>query len=64
MTAAVMGPGTIKDAILTTAPVLARLPLDVDDALRSLLRGDLRARVSLLSEPEDVRWPADCSTAS
>lgn len=47
-------PDFAKQQALNVAPVLARLPRDVDDVLRSLLRGDVRARVSLLSEPDDV----------
>ena len=37
------------------APILRRLPRELDSIARRLLRGDLRARVSLLSEPDDVR---------
>jgi ubiquinone biosynthesis protein len=40
---------------LNAGPVLHRLPHQVDGAARALLRGELRTRVSLLSEPEDVR---------
>jgi ubiquinone biosynthesis protein len=54
VTAAVKEMTSVQDVILSTAPVLARLPRDLDDAARSLLCGQLRARVSLLSEPEDV----------
>ncbi len=54
----VLAPGGLRgfaeQQALTVAPVLARLPRDVDDVARSLLRGELRARVSLLSEPDDV----------
>lgn len=39
---------------LSAASVLHRLPHQVDGLARALLRGELRARVSLLSEPEDV----------
>lgn len=52
-------PRTVKEfvqrEVLSSAPVLARLPRDVDDVARSLVRGDLRLRVSLFSEPEDVK---------
>ncbi|ROQ31044.1 ubiquinone biosynthesis protein [Frondihabitans sp. PhB188] len=44
-----------QDQVLALAPVLGRLPGDLDDVLRSLGKGELRTRVSLLSEPEDVR---------
>jgi ubiquinone biosynthesis protein len=40
---------------LNAGPVLQRLPHQVDGLARALLRGELRTRVSLLSEPEDVR---------
>jgi ubiquinone biosynthesis protein len=39
---------------LNAGPVLHRLPYQVDGLARALLRGELRTRVSLLSEPEDV----------
>lgn len=45
----------IREAALSAVPILARLPRDLDDSARALLRGELRTRVSLLSEPEDVR---------
>jgi ubiquinone biosynthesis protein len=45
----------IQQQVLSTAPVLARLPRDIDDVARSLLRGDLRTRISLFSEPADLR---------
>lgn len=40
--------------LMTETPVFNRLPRDLDDVARSLLRGELRTRVSLLSEPEDA----------
>ena len=49
---------SLQEAVLTVGPILARLPRTLDDAARSLLRGELRTRVSLLSEPEDVRVAA------
>jgi ubiquinone biosynthesis protein len=45
----------VQQQVLSTAPVLARLPRDIDDVARSLLRGELRTRISLFSEPEDLR---------
>jgi ubiquinone biosynthesis protein len=52
-------PKTLEELVLQEAinagPALARLPREMDELARSLLRGDLRTRVSLLSEPEDVR---------
>jgi ubiquinone biosynthesis protein len=45
----------VQREVLSSAPVLARLPRDIDDVARSLVRGDLRLRVSLFSEPEDVK---------
>jgi ubiquinone biosynthesis protein len=45
----------VQQEVLTLAPILSRLPGDIDELVRSLLRGDVRTRVSLLSEPEDVR---------
>ncbi|MGW2824250.1 ABC1 kinase family protein [Streptomyces sp. NPDC001443] len=45
----------VQQELLTTAPVLKRLPKDLDDLARSLVRGEIRTRVSLLSEPEDFR---------
>ena len=44
----------MKEAI-NAGPSLARIPREVDEIARALLRGELRTRVSLLSEPEDVR---------
>jgi ubiquinone biosynthesis protein len=44
----------IQQQALSVAPVLARLPGDVHDLARSLLRGEFRTRVSLFSEPEDL----------
>ena len=40
---------------MNAGPVLARLPRELDELARALLHGELRTRVSLLSEPEDVR---------
>ncbi|HEY7281651.1 MAG TPA: AarF/UbiB family protein [Actinomycetota bacterium] len=52
-------PANLSDLVsktaLNNALVLRRLPQQVDALARSLLHGDLRTRVSLLSEPEDVR---------
>jgi ubiquinone biosynthesis protein len=52
-------PSNLSDLVsktaLNNALVLRRLPQQVDALARSLLHGDLRTRVSLLSEPEDVR---------
>jgi ubiquinone biosynthesis protein len=52
-------PASLSDLVsktaLNNALVLRRLPQQVDALARSLLHGDLRTRVSLLSEPEDVR---------
>jgi ubiquinone biosynthesis protein len=44
----------LQQQLLSTGPVLARMPRDLDELTRSLLRGELRTRVSLFSEPEDV----------
>lgn len=52
-------PGSVREFVqqeaLSFGPLLKRLPRDIDDVARSLVRGELRTRVSLLSEPEDVR---------
>jgi ubiquinone biosynthesis protein len=48
------GIGDLAHQMLSTAPVLAGMPRALDDLSRSLLRGELRTRVSLFSEPEDV----------
>jgi ubiquinone biosynthesis protein len=45
----------VQHEVFSVAPVLARLPRDIDDVARSLLRGDLRTRISLFSEPADLR---------
>jgi ubiquinone biosynthesis protein len=54
-----MAPQNIQELVLQEAmsagPILSRLPREVDAIARTLLRGELRTRVSLLSEPEDVR---------
>ncbi|MDR1999528.1 MAG: hypothetical protein LBQ06_06260, partial [Frankiaceae bacterium] len=46
----------VQQQVLNTGPVLARLPRDLDEIARSLLRGELRTRVSLFTEPEDLRF--------
>jgi ubiquinone biosynthesis protein len=46
--------GEFAQLAMNEAAVLNRIPRDIDDVARSLLRGELRTRVSLLSEPEDV----------
>jgi ubiquinone biosynthesis protein len=52
-------PASVSDLVQRTATdnalLLRRLPQQVDSLARGLLRGDLRTRVSLLSEPDDVR---------
>ena len=35
--------------------MLARLPRELDELAQTLLHGELRTRLSFLSEPEDVR---------
>jgi ubiquinone biosynthesis protein len=45
----------VMTAALDNATIMRRLPGEVDAIARRLLHGDLRTRVSLLSEPEDVR---------
>jgi ubiquinone biosynthesis protein len=54
-----VAPRTLQELVLQEAinagPALARLPREADELARALLRGELRTRVSLLSEPEDVR---------
>ena len=45
----------LMSAALNNATIMRRLPQEVDAIARRLLHGDLRTRVSLLSEPEDVR---------
>jgi ubiquinone biosynthesis protein len=45
----------VRKALVDNALILSRLPREVDALARRLLHGDLRTRVSLLSEPEDVR---------
>ena len=46
----------VEKQVLTVGPALTRLPGDIDDLARSLLRGDVRTRVSLFSESENVRF--------
>ena len=52
-------PGNLREFVqqeaLSFGPLFKRLPRDIDDVARSLVRGELRTRVSLFSEPEDVR---------
>jgi ubiquinone biosynthesis protein len=52
-------PHTVSELMMktamTNAPILQRLPQQLGALARSLLHGELRTRVSLLSEPEDVR---------
>jgi ubiquinone biosynthesis protein len=54
-----MAPRNLQELLMQEAlnagPSLARLPREMDELARRLLRGELRTRVSLLSEPEDVR---------
>ena len=54
-----VAPRNLEELVLQQAmnagPVLSRLPRQLDEVSRALLRGELRTRVSLLSEPEDVR---------
>jgi ubiquinone biosynthesis protein len=54
-----MAPGNLQELVLQQAmdagPVLARLPRELDELAQTLLHGELRTRLSLLSEPEDVR---------
>jgi ubiquinone biosynthesis protein len=54
-----VAPRTLEELVLQEAmnagPSLARLPRQLDELARSLLRGELRTRVSLFSEAEDVR---------
>jgi ubiquinone biosynthesis protein len=53
-----MAPKNLQELVMQEAlnagPSLARLPREMDELARRLLRGELRTRVSLLSEPEDV----------
>jgi ubiquinone biosynthesis protein len=59
MVAQQMAPRNLEELLLQQAmdagPALARLPHKMDDLAQALLLGELRTRVSLLSEPEDVR---------
>ena len=52
-------PGTLQemaqDELLSLAPMLRRLPRHVDRLATLVERGDLRARVSLLGDADDVR---------
>jgi len=54
-----MAPQNLQELVLQEAmsagPILSRLPREIDAIARTLLRGELRTRVSLFSEPEDVR---------
>ena len=54
-----MAPGNLQELLLRqamdAAPVLARLPRELDELAQTLLHGELRTRLSFLSEPEDVR---------
>jgi ubiquinone biosynthesis protein len=54
-----VAPQNIQELVMQQAmnagPLLSRLPREMDELARALLRGELRARVSLLSEEEDVR---------
>jgi ubiquinone biosynthesis protein len=45
----------LQQLAMDAGPALARLPRRMDDVAQALLLGELRTRVSLLSEPEDVR---------
>ena len=44
-----------KDELLKVAPLLRRMPRHVDRVATIVERGDLRARISLLSSEDDVR---------
>jgi ubiquinone biosynthesis protein len=52
-------PQNLQELLLSEAvkdaPILRRLPRELDAIARRVLHGDLRMRVSLLSEPEDVQ---------
>jgi ubiquinone biosynthesis protein len=54
-----VAPKNLEELVLQEAmgagPALTRLPREMDELARALLRGQLRTRVSLLSEPQDVR---------
>jgi ubiquinone biosynthesis protein len=54
-----MAPQNLQEFMLRQAmdagPALARLPREIDELAQTILHGELRAWVSLLSEPEDVR---------
>jgi ubiquinone biosynthesis protein len=56
-TSLVEGPAgdQLRDELLRQLPRLRRLPVDLERIAALTARGDLRARVSLLSLPEDVR---------
>lgn len=41
--------------VLNNGEVLRRLPRELDGVMRAVMRGELRTRVSILSEPQDVR---------
>jgi len=44
----------LENELMSLGPVLSRIPGNLDEMSRTLLRGDLRARVSLFSEADDV----------
>lgn len=54
-----MTPENLEEFVLQQAmdagPALSRLPRELDELAQTLLRGELRTRLSVLSEPEDVR---------
>ena len=45
----------VMQEAMNAGPSLARIPRELDEIARALLRGELRTRVSLLSEPDDIR---------
>ncbi len=54
-----VAPANLQELVLQEAmsagPILGRLPRELDELAQTLLRGELRTRISLLSEAEDVR---------
>jgi ubiquinone biosynthesis protein len=54
-----VAPRDLQELVLQQAmeagPILARLPREIDEVAQTLLHGEIRTRVSLLSEMEDVR---------
>ena len=46
---------SVQQFVQDQAVTLTRLPGDIDELVRTFARGDLRTRVSLFSEPDDVR---------